>query len=323
MIWNRLAALLVAGIALLAGVADLRAQTYPSRPIKFIVGFPAGGPTDVLARLVGQFVTERIGQQVVIENKPGAGSNIATEAAINAPADGYSILVCATVNAINPTLYRTLPFDFLRDMTAVAGLARVPNTLSVHPSVPAKTVAEFISYAKANAGKVNMASSGNGTTVHLSGELFKSMTGVELVHVPYRGSAPAMTDLVGGQVPVMFADVPTALVHIQSGAIRALGVTTANRLDTLPGVPPIADTVPGYEASAWFGFAAPKATPADAIQKLNVAINAALTDPKVAARIAELGSTPIVVSPNEFGAFLAAETEKWAKVVRFSGAKVD
>ena len=311
------------GLAALAFTADARALDYPTRPVRLVVGFPAGGPTDVLARLVGARLSERFGQQFVVENKPGAGSNIAAEFVVRAPPDGHTVLVCASANTINATLYKRLTFDFARDLVPIAGLSRVPNALLVHPGVPAKSVAEFIAYAKANAGKVNMASSGAGTTTHLAGELFKAMTGVDLVHVPYRGSAPAATDLVGGQVQVWFGDVPTAISHIRSGAIRALAVTTATRTDVLPGLAPIADTVPGYEASAWFGFVAPKNTPPEVIATLNREINAALADEKIKARIAELGSTPIVVTPAEFGAFIASETVKWGKAVNFSGAKVE
>ena len=257
------------------------------------------------------------------ENKPGAGSNIATEAVVNAAPDGYTILVCASANTINTTLYKRLTFDFARDFLPVAGLARVPNALLVHPAMPARSVAEFIAYAKGNAGKINMASSGKGTTTHLAGELFKAMTGVDLVHVPYRGSAPAVTGLVAGQVEVWFGDVPTAISHIKSGTVRALAVTTATRTEVLPDLAPIADTVPGYEASAWFGFVAPRGTPAEAVATLNREINAALADETIRARLAQLGSTPIIVTPAEFAVMIASETEKWAKVVTFSGATAE
>jgi tripartite-type tricarboxylate transporter receptor subunit TctC len=277
----------------------------------------------VLARLIGQRLSERLGQQFVVENKPGAGSNIATEGVVKSAPDGYTILVCASANTINTSLYKRLSFDFARDLAPVAGLARVPNALLVHPAVPARSVPEFIAYAKTNAGKVNMASSGAGTTPHLAGELFKAMAGVDLTHVPYKGSAPAVTDLVGGQVQVWFGDLPTGLPHIRSGAIRALAVTTAARSDVLPDLPPIADTVPGFEASAWFGFVVPKGTPAEIVDKLNREINAALADPKVQARIAGLGSSPMIMTPAEFGAFIASETAKWAKAVALSGARVD
>lgn len=317
--------LVVLGLACLAlaGAPDARALDYPTRPVRLVVGFPAGGPTDVLARLVGQRLAERLGQQFVVENKPGAGSNIGTESVVKSAPDGYTILVCASANTINSSLYKRLNFDFARDLAPVAGLARVPNALLVHPTVPARTVPEFIAYAKTNAGKVNMASSGAGTTPHLAGELFKAMAGVDLTHVPYKGSAPAVTDLVGGQVQVWFGDLPTGLPHIRSGAIRALAVTTAARSDVLPDLPPIADTVPGFEASAWFGFVAPKGTSPENVDRLNREINAVLAEPKIKARIAELGSSPMIMTPAEFGAFIASETAKWAKAVALSGARVD
>jgi tripartite-type tricarboxylate transporter receptor subunit TctC len=315
--------LLALACLVLVGADRPLALDYPTRPVRLVVGFPAGGPTDVLARLVGQRLSERLGQQFVVENKPGAGSNIATEFVVNAAPDGYTLLVCASANTINTTLYKRLSFDFARDLVPIAGLARVPNALLVHPSLPARGVAEFIAYAKANAGKIDMASSGNGTTTHLAGELFKAMAGVDLVHVPYRGSAPAVTALVGGQVQVWFGDIPTAIAHIKSGAVRALAVTTPTRTEILPDLPPIADTVPGYDATAWFGVVAPKGTPGEVIATLNREINAALADEKIKARIADLGSTPIVVSPDEFAAFIASETRKWARAVALSGATTD
>ena len=316
---------LALGIACVAlgASASAAAADYPTRPVRLIVGFPAGGPTDILARLVGAQLGERLGQQFVIENKPGAGSNIATEAAINSAPDGHTILVCASANTINATLYKKLAFDFVRDTVPVAGLARVPNALLVHPSVPATTVPEFIAYAKANPGKINMASSGNGTTVHLAGEMFKAMAGVDLVHVPYRGSQPAVTSLVAGQTQVMFGDIPVSIGHIQAGTVRIVAVTTATRLDLLPAVPTIGETLPGYEANAWFGFVVPKGTQADVVSKLNREINAALADPKIKTRLAELGTSAIVATPAEFGAFIAAEIERWAKAVKSSGASVD
>jgi tripartite-type tricarboxylate transporter receptor subunit TctC len=318
-------ACLALGIACLALAASSTAAAadYPTRPVRLIVGFPAGGPTDILARLVGAQLGERLGRQFVVENKPGAGSNIATEAAINSAPDGHTILVCASANTINATLYKKLAFDFVRDTVPVAGLARVPNALLVHPSLPATTVPEFIAYAKANPGKINMASSGNGTTVHLAGEMFKAMAGVDLVHVPYRGSQPAVTSLVAGQTQVMFGDIPVSIGHIQAGTVRIVAVTTATRLDLLPEVPTIGETLPGYEANAWFGFVVPKGTPSDVVEKLNREINAALAEPKIKARLAELGTTPIVATPAEFGAFIAAEIERWAKAVKSSGASVD
>ena len=316
---------LALGIACVAlgASASAAAADYPTRPVRLIVGFPAGGPTDILARLVGAQLGERLGQQFVVENKPGAGSNIATEAAINSAPDGHTILVCASANTINATLYKKLAFDFVRDTVPVAGLARVPNALLVHPSVPATTVPEFIAYAKANPGKINMASSGNGTTVHLAGEMFKAMAGVDLVHVPYRGSQPAVTSLVAGQTQVMFGDIPVSIGHIQAGTVRIVAVTTATRLDLLPAVPTIGETLPGYEANAWFGFVVPKGTQADVVSKLNREINAALADPKIKTRLAELGTSAIVATPAEFGAFIAAEIERWAKAVKSSGASVD
>ena len=316
---------LALGIACVAlgASASAAAADYPTRPVRLIVGFPAGGPTDILARLVGAQLGERLGQQFVIENKPGAGSNIATEAAINSAPDGHTILVCASANTINATLYKKLAFDFVRDTVPVAGLARVPNALLVHPSVPATTVPEFIAYAKANPGKINMASSGNGTTVHLAGEMFKTMAGVDLVHVPYRGSQPAVTSLVAGQTQVMFGDIPVSIGHIQAGTVRIVAVTTTTRLDLLPAVPTIGETLPGYEANAWFGFVVPKGTQADVVSKLNREINAALADPKIKTRLAELGTSAIVATPAEFGAFIAAEIERWAKAVKSSGASVD
>jgi tripartite-type tricarboxylate transporter receptor subunit TctC len=317
--------LVALGVACLAlgAASDARALDYPARPVKLVVGFPAGGPTDVLARLVGQRLAERLGAQFVVENKPGAGSNIGTESVVKSAPDGYTILVCASANTINTSLYKRLSFDFARDLAPVAGLAHVPNALLVHPTVPARSVPEFIAYAKANAGKVNMASSGTGTTPHLAGELFKAMAGVDLTHVPYKGSAPAVTDLVGGQVQVWFGDLPTGLPHVRSGAIRALAVTTAARSDILPELPPIADTVPGFDASAWFGFVAPRGTPAEIVDKLNREINAVLAEPKVRARIAELGSSPMIMTPAQFGDFIASETAKWARAVTLSGARVD
>lgn len=299
------------------------ADTYPNRLVKWIVGYPAGGSTDIFARLIGQRLSERLGQQFVIENRPGAGNNIGTDAVVNAAPDGYTLLLVNPANAINTSLYKKLTFNFINDIAPVAGIARVPNVMEVNPSVPAKNVAEFIAYAKANPGKVNMASSGNGTSIHLSGELFKFMTGVKMLHVPYRGSAPALTDLLAGTVHVMFDNMPSSVGHIKAGSLRPLAVTTAQRSAELPDVPTVAETVPGFEASAWFGMGAPKGTPREIIEKLNKEINDALKDPKFAARIAELGGVPIVVTPEGFGDIVKAETDKWAKVVEFSGVKLD
>ena len=299
------------------------AQGYPTRPVRWVVGYPAGGSTDIFARLLGHRLSERLGQQFVIENKPGAGNNIATEQVVNAPPDGYTILLVNPANAINASLYAKLNFNFIRDIMPVVGIARVPNVMVVNPQVPAKTVAEFIAYAKANPGKINMASSGNGTSVHLSGELFKALTGVEMQHVPYRGSAPALTDLLSGQVQVMFDNMPSAIPHVKSGGLRALAVTTATRTAELPEVPTVGDTVKDYEASAWFGVGAPKGTPKEIIEKLNKEVNEILVEPAMKARLAELGGVPMVGTPEDFGKIVQSETDKWEKVVKFSGAKVE
>ena len=299
------------------------AQGYPNRPVRWVVPYPPGGATDIMARLIGHRLSEKLGQQFVIENKPGAGNNIGTESVVNAPADGYTVLLVNPANAINASLYAKLNFNFLRDIAPVAGISRVPNVMTVNPDVPAKTVAEFIAYAKANPGKINMASSGNGTSVHLSGEMFKAMTGVEMQHVPYRGSAPAMTDLIAGQVQVIFDNMPSVLQHIRAGKLRALAVTTAARSSELPDVPTVAETVKDYEASAWFGMGAPKNTPTEIIATLNKAINEILAEPGIKTRLAELGGVPIVATPEEFGKIVQAETEKWEKVVKFAGARVE
>jgi tripartite-type tricarboxylate transporter receptor subunit TctC len=300
-----------------------RAQAYPSRPVRIIVGFPAGGANDTLARLMGQWLSDGLGQPFIIENRPGAGSNIATEALVRAPADGYTLLLIGPPHAVNPTLYEKLNYNFIRDIAPIAGISRENNVMVVNPSVPAKTVPEFIVYAKANPGKINMASSGNGTSVHMAGELFKMMTGVSMLHVPYRGAAPAVTDLLGGQVQVMFASMASSIEYIRAGQLRALAVTTATRSAALPDTPTVGDFVPGYEASSVFGVGAPKNTPAGIVDKLNKEINAALTDPKMMKRIADGGGTVLLGSPADFGKLIAGETEKWAKVVKFSGAKPD
>ncbi|MBV8108975.1 MAG: tripartite tricarboxylate transporter substrate binding protein [Hyphomicrobiales bacterium] len=315
---------LAAGAAALPAVSPIAtAQTYPTRPVRFIIGYPAGGSADLTARLLGQWLSERLGQPFVIESRPGSGTNIATETVVNAPPDGYTLLLVAPANAINATLYEKLNHNFMRDIAPVAGLIRFPNVIVVNPSVPAKTVPELIAYAKANPGKLNMASSGNGSTIHVSGELFKMMTGVNMVHVPYRGGAPALTDMISGQVQVMFDNVPTSIEFIRAGKLRALAVTTATRSKVLPDLPTVADFVPGYEASAWYGVGVPKGTPDDVIDKLNKEINAILADPKAKARLADLGASLLAGSPADFGKLVADETEKWGKVVKFSGAKPD
>jgi tripartite-type tricarboxylate transporter receptor subunit TctC len=291
--------------------------------VRLIIGYPPGGSADMTARLMGQWLSERLGQTFVIESRPGAATNIATEAVVHAPPDGYTLLLVAPANAINATLYEKLNYNFVHDITPVAGLIRFPNVMEVNPSVPAKTVPEFIAYAKANPGKLNMASSGNGSTIHVSGELFKMMTGISMIHVPYRGGAPALTDMISGQVQVMFDNVPTSIEFIRAGKLRPLAVTTAQRSEVLPDLPTVADFVPGYEASAWYGVGAPKGTPAEIIDKLNSEINAILANPKTKSRFAELGASLIGGSPADFGRLVVEETDKWGKVVRFSGAKPD
>jgi tripartite-type tricarboxylate transporter receptor subunit TctC len=302
---------LIAGPAALPAVTRFAwAQTYPARPLRWIVGFAPGGATEIMARLMGQWLSERLGQPVVIENRPGAGSNIATEAVVNAPADGYTLFLISPAQAVNATLYDKLPYNFIRDIAPVASFSREPNVMVVNLSVPAKTIPEFITYAKANPGKINMASSGNGTSVHASGELFKMMTGTNMVHVPYRGAGPAVTDMLGGQVQVMFATMPSAIEYIRTGKLRALGVTTTTRSAALPDIPTVGDFVPGYEASSVFGVGVPKNTPADIIERLNREFNAGLADPKMKARPADLGGTPLAGSPADFDKLLAEETEK-------------
>jgi tripartite-type tricarboxylate transporter receptor subunit TctC len=315
--------LLALSLSALAWIGSACAQDYPTRPVRFVVGYPAGGATDIFARLIGQRLSERLGQQFVVENKAGAGNNIGTEAVVNAAPDGYTVLLVNPANAINASLYAKLNFNFMRDIAPVAGFARVPNVMVVPPSFPAKTVAEFIAYTKANPGQVNMASSGNGTSIHLSGELFRAMTGVEMQHVPYRGSAPAITDLLSGRVQVMFDNMPSSIAHIKSGSLRALAVTTATRSPELPDVPTVGESVKDYEASAWFGMGAPKNTPKEIIEKLNREINAILAEPEMKTRIGELGGIIMSGSPADFGQVIAAETEKWEKVVKFAGARVE
>jgi tripartite-type tricarboxylate transporter receptor subunit TctC len=315
---------LAAATAALPALSTIaRAQAYPTRPVRIIVGFPAGGAGDFHARLMGQWLSERLGQQFVVENRPGAGGNIGTEAVVRAPADGYTLLLALTPNAINATLYNTLNFNFIRDIAPVAGIVHGPQVMVVHPAHRTRTVPDFIAYAKVNPGKINMASGGVGTPGHLAGELFKIMTGVNLVHVPYRGEGPALTDAISGQVQLMFVSVTPSLEFIRAGKLRALAVTTTARSPAMPDVPTIAETVPGYEANGWAGMGAPKGTPSEIIQKLNDHINAGLGSPGIKARYADLGITPLVLSPSDFGKFIADETEKWGKVVKFVGIKAD
>jgi tripartite-type tricarboxylate transporter receptor subunit TctC len=308
-----------AALPALSRVAN--AQTYPTRPVRIVVGFPAGGTTDVIARLMGQWLSERLGQQFVIENRPGAAGNIAAEAVVKAAPDGYTLLQVGTPNAINATLYTNLGFNFIRDIAPVSGIMRVSYVIVVHPSVPATTVPEFIAYARVNPGKINMASAGSGTPQHLYGELFKMMAGVDLVHVPYRGGAPAITDLLGGQVQVIFSPVPESIEYIKAGKLRPLAVMSGTRLDLLPSVPTVADFLPGYEASGWQGIGAPKNTPAEIIDKLNKEISVGLIDPKISARIAELGGSVLAGSPAAFGKLVSDYTEKLAKVIKLAGIR--
>jgi tripartite-type tricarboxylate transporter receptor subunit TctC len=314
---------LAASVAALSAPRFAWAQRYPSKPVRVIVPLAAGGSTDIVARLIGQWLSERLGQQFIIENRTGAGGNTGTEAAVRAPADGYTLLAVQAGNAMNATLYDRLSFNFIRDTAPVAGIIRVPNVLVVHPSVQAKTVPEFIAYAKANPGKLNYASAGVGTSPHLAGELFKMMAGVSLTHVPYRGGGPAQADLLGGQVQVMFPSAAASIASIKAGRLRALAVTTSQRLEVLPDVPTVGDFLAGYEASAWFGVAAPRNTPAEIVAVLNREINAGLADPKLKARLADLGATVLPGSPADFGKLIAEETEKWGKVIKFAGIKPD
>jgi tripartite-type tricarboxylate transporter receptor subunit TctC len=297
------------------------AQAYPSRPVRWIVGFAPGGGNDIVARLMGQWLSERLGQPVIIENRPGAATNIATETVVRAPPDGYTLLFVSTSSAINATLYEKLNFNFIRDIASVAGIIRIPNVMVVNPSIPARSVPEFIAYTKSNAGKVNMASPGVGTSIHLSGELFKLMTSIDMVHVPYKGSGPALTDLLGGQVQVMFGTLPSLIEYIRAGRLRALAVTTATRSEELPDIPSVSEFVPGYEVSTWYGMSAPMGTPAEVIDKLNNEINAGLADPKLIARLVDLGGTVLPGSPADFGKLIADETEKWGKVIRAANIK--
>src|SRR6516225_9334535 len=315
---------LAAGAAALMGVSRIAwAQAYPSRPVRIIVGFAPGGATDIMARLMGQSLSERLRQPFVIENKPGAATNIATEAVVNAAPDGYTLLMVTSVNAINASVYEKLNFNLIRDVVPIASIHREPFVMEANPSVPVKTVAEFIAYAKANPGKLTMASAGIGSGNHISGELFKMMTGVNLVHVPYRGGGPALVDLISGQVQVLFATMSSSIEYVRAGKLRALAVTTATRSSVLPDIPTVAEFVPGYESSFWTGVGAPRNTPAEIVDKLNTEINAALAEPKMKARLAEWGATALPGSPADFGKLIAVETEEWGKVVEFTGAKPD
>jgi tripartite-type tricarboxylate transporter receptor subunit TctC len=314
--------LLAAGAAALPVFAHVAlAQAYPSRPVRLVVPFAAGGGGDITARLIGQWLSERLGQQFIIENRPGAGGNIGTEAAVRAAPDGYTLLLVLPPNAINATLYDKLNFDFIRDIMPVAGIMRTPLVMEVNPSFPAKTVAEFIAYAKANPGKINRASGGNGTSGHVAGELFRMMTGINMLHVPYRGGAAAIADLLGGQVQVVFDTVASSTDYIKAGKLRALAVTSTTPLEAFPDIPTVGDTVPGYEASAFFGVGAPRGTPSEIVDTLNKQVNAALADPKMKARLADLGGLMLSGSPADFAKLIAEETEKWAKVVKFAGIK--
>jgi tripartite-type tricarboxylate transporter receptor subunit TctC len=315
---------LAAGAAALPAVSRMAsAQAYPRRPVRLIVSVAAGGSSDIVARLTGQWLSERLSQQFIIDNRPGGSNNIGAEAAIKAAPDGYTLYLANVANAINATLYQRLNFNFVRDISPVAGIIRVPVVMVVNPSVPAQTVPEFIAYAKANPGKINYASAGIGTSLHMTGELFKMMTGVDMVHVPYRGAGPALTDLVGGQMQVMFDNMPSSIGFIRDGKLRPLAVTTATRWEGLPDVPSVAEFVPGFEASAWFGVGAPKNTPAEIIDKLNKEINAILADPKMKAQFADLGGTVLPGSPADFGKLISDETEKWGKVVKAANIKVE
>jgi tripartite-type tricarboxylate transporter receptor subunit TctC len=315
---------LAAGAAVLPAVARIAAgQTYPTRPVRLVVGFAAGQAIDILARLIAQSLSERFGQQFIVENRPGGGGNIATEAVVRAPPDGYTLLAVGSNNMINATLYEKLNFDFIRDIALVASIYRVPQVMEVNPSFPAKTLPELIAYAKANPGKINFASAGNGSVAHVTAELFKMMAGVNMQHVPYRGAAPALTDLLGGQVHLMFDNMPSSIEHIRAGRLRPLAVTATARLEGLPDVPTVADFLPGFETSAWAGIGAPKNTPTEIIDQLNRETNAALADPKLKARVADLGGMVFPLSPAEYEKRVAEETEKWSKVVKFSGARPD
>ncbi len=313
---------LAAGAAALPAVTRFAtAQTYPTRPARFVVGFAPGSAPDILARLIGRWLSERLGQPFIIDNRPGAGGNIGAEAVVRAPADGYTLLMVSSANAVNATLYDKLNFNFIGDIAPVATIVRQPLVMAVNPSVPAKTVPEFIAYAKANPGKISMASAGTGTLPHVAGELFKMMAGIDLAHVPYRGGGPALTDLIGGQVQVIFIAMVVSIDHVKAGKLRALAVTTAMRSEALPDIPTVADFLPGFEASGWFGVGAPKNTSAEIVDRLNQEINAGLSNPKIKAQLADLGGGELALSPADFGKLIADETEKWGKVVKFAGIK--
>ena len=318
---NRIVRLAAAALAALA-IAPALAE-YPTRPIKWVVPYPPGGTTDLIARVMARYMSDKLGQEVVIENKAGGGNNIGVEYVVNAAPDGYTMLLVNPANGINTTLYKHLNFNFVQDIAPVAGILRSPNVMEVTPSLPVKTVQEFIDYCKANPGKINMASSGSGTSVHMSGEMFKMMTGCQMLHVPYKGAGPALTDLMGGQVHVLFDNLPSSIAHIKGGRLRALAVTTTEPSPSLPGVPTVAETVPGYEASAWFGVGMPKNSPREAIMKINQVVNQALADPAVKAKLADVGGVPMPGTPEDFGRTIVEETNKWAKVVKASGAVVE
>ena len=318
---SRCFSILFTCLAIIAGAAS--AADYPTKPIKLVVAWSPGGTTDILARIIAQGLSEKLGETVLVENKPGGGNNIGTEYVIRSPADGYTLIVANPANAINASLYKSLTFNFINDTVPVAGIIRSPNVMVVTDSLPVKNVAEFIAYCKANPTKVNMASSGSGSSIHLSGELFKSMTGCKMAHIPYKGAGPALNDLIAGQVQVMFDNLPSSAGFIKDGRIRALAVTTSVREASLPNVPTVAETIPGFEASAWFGISAPKGTPREIVDKLNAATNQLLADPKIQKRLADLGGTLIPGTPEDFGKIIASDTQKWEKVVKSSGATVD
>jgi len=317
------ARLFFSGFCLIAAAVGAQAADYPNRPVRIVVGYPPGGATDIVARIFGAYLSEKLGQQFIIENRPGAGNNLGTEAVVRSAPDGYTFILVNPANAVNASLYKKLNFNFIRDITPVAGFIRVPNVMEVHPSVPANTVKEFIDYVKANPGKVNVASSGNGTSIHLSGELFKMMTGLQMTHVPYKGSAPMLTDLLAGQVQVTFDNLPASIGHIKAGKLRALAVTTSVRSPELPDVPTVGETVTGYEASAFFGIGAPKDTPKDIIALVNKHVNEGLKDPAILKKLADLGGIPLAGTPEEFGQVIASETAKWEKVVNAANLSVE